>query len=740
VPAVQAVQSKFQIRNKKPYHSVYILSFTHRDQYFGTELLNILMEEYRNYLKRDHAQIAKDQLIYLEEKQEEICGKMSKAFDEYTSCLQENLKESGRLGLQQEIGEIAQDYRMISNKALALDLEWEWLSRTEADQKAFVFLDGSAVSRRVQEILSTISNLKQQRDLIELSLPSYRRAFDGEEYTSRKEELKAIRDRREAMHRLLQQVEQGCIIQERLFDPETSLEAWAARLNQSQEKEREDLAEYLTNYTRLLSMQEKILQEQIFYGSDLPSEFKGIDLATARNLFGDYNNKLDACAEAMGHLSRLREEIENYDFEISSLCAVLSDPLSQRLIAQASETLLKLKDEKHRSEKEGSRWTEELMLQKKILQGHIDQLYRIELLKFNMTQDKIAALQTLSLSCISGQISVMQEQLSDCIKDRKRSLSEERKILEGKMAQIRSQFSELPQKWRKEKWLNLRVQMGIKMVQALTDLVDSKTIASHLHHSESKPLDCATVPSAPIPPILLVKAFLGAFLAGFVSVSRSFLRAVLSGFPTSSEKLRAMRYPFLGEISSFCDGPKGEALGADLESLRQVSLLIDQPLSGKKVIGIIEGKGPDYSYALGEHLARMSLRPLLIRCDFTLKFKSQDLPGLLQVWRKEIEEPPIRKQQGYEVLLSGGYTPYGAEIIRSREFQHLLEKWKKYYDYILLISRSSLDSVESISPLSFCDKALVTVAGEPTEQLTPFLDWAYHENMCRLAFLTSGSL
>jgi len=28
------------------------------------------------------------------------------------------------------------------------------------------------------------------------------------------------------------------------------------------------------------------------------------------------------------------------------------------------------------------------------------------------------------------------------------------------------------------------------------------------------------------------------------------------------------------------------------------------------------------------------------------------------------------------------------------------------------------------------------VAGEPTEQLTPFIQWGYHEGNCRIAMIT----
>src|SRR5262249_16942595 len=157
--------------------------------------------------------------------------------------------------------------------------------------------------------------------------------------------------------------------------------------------------------------------------------------------------------------------------------------------------------------------------------------------------------------CISGQISVLQEQIFDLIKERKIAILAEKKLLEEKMADLRSQFPDLPERWRKEKWLDLKSQMGIKRVGALTDLVESKTISSHLHHVESKPLDMAALPAIPSHPGIFFKVAIMAFLAGLIAFAHSFFKTVLSGFPTSIEKLRAMRYPLSGAISPFCDGP-----------------------------------------------------------------------------------------------------------------------------------------------------------------------------------------
>jgi tyrosine-protein kinase Etk/Wzc len=673
--AVKAIRSQFRIGSVKSHESIFELRYFHRDRYFGAELLNALMEEYQKYLQKDHDQAVQEQLAYLQKRQGEICGKMSSVFDEYAEYLQSNLKESGQLGFTQEVSSASKECNALSNKIFSIDLELDRLVRMEADEKAFVPLDDTSFSRALKDTLNTISDLKLERDSIELSFPkTHCRAFN---------ELK--------------------------------------------------------HENELFSLQEKIVQEQI---QDTPCSFKGFDLTTVRTLLVDYCKKLDKISEEMSNFSRLASELSESDFEISSLSAALLDPLSQRLIVEASEIALKLKDEKHRTTKEGNRWAEELSLKKKILKKHLDQLYKIEQVKFDLVQDRMSSLQAIKLGSISGEISVLQASLADSIKERKTALLKEKKILSEKMKKFLDGLSDIPDRWRKEKWLNLKTQMAIKMVQGLTELVEAKTISSHLEHVESKPLDLATNPAVSCSPRLFLKAFFGAFLAGFAVFSRSFLRIVLKGFPSSNEKLCAMQYPVLGEISTFCDGPRVEPLQAsDLDALRQIFLFLDKIPLERKVVGIIGGIGPDYSFALAEHFSRMSLSTVVIRCDFNVQFSAEDLPGLLQVWKKvpSVCDIPLRKRQGYDYIPSGGYTPYGTEVIRSVAFKELLEKLKKDYNFVLMVLRGPLNSAGSLAPLSLCDSAIVTVSGEPTEQLTPFVDWAYHENMCRLAFLTSVS-
>ncbi len=727
-PMAESIRSQIKIVSDKLNTSLYNISFTSRDRHFCTRIVNELMHQYQRYLKKEYDQLAKEQLTYLENKQGQIYGQMEQLFDQQASYLTRNLEEKGFVGLEEEAEELLLPHRGMQNKVLQIDIELARLDQIEKEGKAVAVGGDGASSKQLNQICQKIQDLKQKRDLLELSFSSPD-AMSESSLTARKEELREIRNQRYEIDKWIEAIDKEGEIA--ALDIREGLSFWAKAFPHPQE--REDLAEYLENYARLLSLREKILQERFFYGKTAPQELEGIDLSSASSLFLQYNTKLDAAEAAMHHFERLKKEIHQPDFDLASLSSVLKDPLCQKIIGDAIGLGMQLKDEKHHSSKEAERWQEEIALQRRILSDQLEQLYKVEELNSSLIREKMDGLQKLSLDCINQQISVLYEQATDSVKAHRQALLLEKKLLEKKMGEIRKSLATvLPEKWRCEKWLKIKTEMVGKMMETVTEVVESKTISTHLHHVESKPLDRAVLPRLPLKPRLYIKSFVGAFALSFILFFFAFVRRLLKGFPLSLEKLRALHLPILGSVSAFCDGPSVETpTGPDLELLRKMALFSE----GGQVIGLVSGRGPDYSYALGENLARMSIKPILVRCDFLSKFRTEDGPGLLQMWQGEIAELPIRQGKGFDTITAGGYTPYGTELIQSQTFSHLLDLLKKKYERVYLLLRTPLSSAESIAALRLCDRAIVTISGEKMEELTPFIDWGYHENECRLTLI-----
>ncbi|OGN63466.1 MAG: hypothetical protein A3E80_05170 [Chlamydiae bacterium RIFCSPHIGHO2_12_FULL_49_9] len=744
----KGLKSDLKIAPQKASKSIYDLTFAHRDRHFAAKVLNQLMREYQNYLKRDHDQLADEQFVYLEKKQQQLYAKLDDIFQAYAAHMGSNLEKSGYFGVDDQARGLLVPHQQMFSELCAIETDLALLSETEKTGGILSFTKNEALSGA--SLWHVIHELKQQRDLIEVSGRGKEKGLSFDEKVAfRSKELQELRQERALLERFLASVDS----REALFPGELAslsilnhspteffsshLTSWIERVQKSGEsKAKEDLVLYIENCMRLLSVRENMLQERLLHGGE-ETELDGIDLHTARALFAEYNAKLDAAKAQIKLYTDLKNEIPRPDFELSSLSSLLKDPLSQKLIVSAGEAALHIKNEKYRSSKEEERGKEEISLHKSVLASHLDQLLRVEEIHASVIRDKMEALQRTSLDCINQQISAYYEQAKDSLIDRREALLQKKAVLQMKMQDIQTIASDLPERWKLERWLEVRTRMNSKIMEMFTELVESKTISHHLHHVESKPLDLAIVPKVPNPTQIRWMAFMGAFAAVFGTFFFSLIRTVFKGFPSSFEKLQAMGLPILGKISSFCDGPLAEApTGPDLDLLRKLSLFLKNKGAGK-VVSLISGSGPNYSYALGEHLSLMSYKSIVLRCDFSVKCKSGEIPGLYQVWKREASELPIRKGKGFDWIPSGGFTPYGTELIQSHEFIELIGSLKKTYDWIFLYVKAPLDSAESLAPLRLSDKAIVTVSGEPTEQLTLFADWAYSENRCRLTFLAA---
>ncbi|PIS02287.1 MAG: hypothetical protein COT85_05845 [Chlamydiae bacterium CG10_big_fil_rev_8_21_14_0_10_42_34] len=726
--AASSISGAIKMKSDAENGSIINISINNRDRYLAAQIVNELMAQYQAHLKREYDHIANEQISYLEKKQGEIFGKMKHLFDKYAVYLSKNLEQNGALGIKQESRGLLGTHEEMMAKLLSIDVELSRLSQFEKGGKLLAFADGGEFSKSFNQIYQKIQDFKQERDLIDLSLCQ----VNEQALESRRDELKEIRGQRMAVEQMAELVACGGEISS--FDLNPALCQWAKSVHNPEE--REDFTEYLQNFSRLLSMREKMLQERFFYGNEPAAELEGLNLDSAKALFLEYNSKLDAAEANMRYFKKFKDEIQSPDFDLASLSSVLKDPLCQKVISDASSLGLQLKDKKHLSEKEEIRWKDEISLHRKILAAHLDQLYIVEELNGALIREKISALQRISLDCINGQISTLYEQAADAIKEHKQALLLEKSLLEEKVAKIRSILSlVLPEKWKQEKWLGIKTGLVSKGMEKVTEIVETKAITNLLHHVESKPLDMALIPSIPQKPRLYLLTFVGALMLPLLVFSFAFIKQLLKGFPVTLEKLRALRLSVLGEISSFCDGPSVEPLkGLDLEILRQIALFI----KGGKVVGLIGGSGPDYSFALGENLARMNIKSIVVRCDFHANFRPVNTPGLLQLCDGELKDLPIRKSKGFDYITAGGYSPYGAEIIQSLKFNELIENLKKKYDLVFLLFRAPLCHTESVAALDLCDKAVVTVGKEQTEELTPFVNWAYHDNGCRLTFITQS--
>lgn len=735
IEAAEALRNSLSISPDKVNRSICLLSLAHRNRHLAAQLLNALMIEYQNYLKEEHDRVAEAQLAFLVKRQDGLYVMLQKTLDEHMDYLRGNFKKGGFLSLEEEMKLLSDPHADLYRNAFRTDFALELIDRSLYGEKEAEDL----YDTNINDLQMAIFSLESQRDLLRASLAlteTEENHFGAEqkETTSLERVRSDLWQTKAALSNLESELPFSLDL---CLDPNKMVQSWAKRIGEGI-GEKSDLELYLRNLVRLYSVQEKILCERQFQKRRFP-EFDGIDLSAAESLLAASRQQLDRSRESIEKHRHFSKKLEDSAFEIASLNAVFNDAVSQNLLRRAAEIHLALSDGESHSGKETERYLREMNLQRRILAEHLKQMAEMEEMLALLSQDKIAALQQVSVDRMQHQISVNEEKIADLLKQKEGALVVRKDLLQKKMGELRLQMaSSLPEKWRVEHLLQFKSEMGRKMMESIGQLVESKTIGHHLHHVESKPLDRALSPMAPQKPKYTLFIAAGALLGAFGVFILSFFRKLYSGFPATLETLQALRYPVSGAISFAADGPSPTPIDErDLETLRKWILTIDQPPIGR-TLSLLGSKGPDYSHALAELLSQSGRRVLLIRCDFASPCKETDRPGLLQALENPAGSPPIQQKKGYSFLPTGGTTRYGTERIASPQFSRLLELLHPSFDHILLYSRGELASAETEALLRISDKAAATIAGESIEVLTPLVRWAYHEERTRLTFFVSS--
>lgn len=715
-----SLRKKISIVPQKTSSSLYDLSYKTRDRVQGALLLNQLTEEFQIHLKKEHDLLAEKQLAYLAKRKFELSSQLELDLQERASHMSEQLQEKGFLNASQQFEVFLEPHNKMMNELFAIDLELQQL------EKEGPFLENSPLCRSLYEKKEQLKNLFQQRDLLEISISKTPFA-SAESFQIIEKELEEIRARKQKIEVYLQDFS---------WSPDLMVSAWAEKLKPSDldETQKKEIQDYLAGRSRLLSFREKILSERLLYKGAFPSEFEGIDWETSRTLYREYTHLLDETERKISSLTDTLLKMSLQDRELGCFSAMLKDPLSQHLIASANTLYLQLKERKYCSAKEEIRWQEDLELQKKLLKEHIEQMLEIERTHLELMREKLFTLQQVGLDCIHQQISLLEEHIREEMESRRKELLQEKLHLQKKMEEVRLQFAALPETWAEEQLFSFKSQADQKIMEAIAQLVETKSIGHHLHQVGSRAIDPAILPILPDSPHALLILLIGMFASSGSYFLIHFLRHSARGFPMTAAKLKALDLPFSGELSSGACHTKLENLfQEDLDTLRCLASFIDSA-SGPTVVGLL-GKGADFSQNLAELGAQMGKKICMIDARFSNA--KMDSLGLLQFLDSTVAKLPVQQLGSVDYLPSGGYTPFGAEKLQSERIFLLLEELKKHYDWIFFINSASLGSAESKTFLKICDRVAISLRGEQIDLLTPFISWAYDKEYCRLTFVAS---
>lgn len=746
----------FQVDFVKNDKNLLKITYAHRDRQLATEFVNTVMEEYQAFLKAHHQKVAFKQLDYLGLRRDQLTQHLTGLMQNHADYLSKDLYGAGFIDSPREMEFLARAQHEYKQKLLVNDLEIKRLESIEPSKYVYYdrYSDTEGHSSTINAALTEMRNLKQHRDALEIDQQKKALKYGTDLQRSFEQQLTELREvqrDQEELQAIAAHYEQGTLPPAHLklfHDNRFLLKGWFDRLQRAQTDNQEDWLKakesfqfYLANLKRLLDVHEHILQERLTHHQNPSGEYQGINLEVATNLYLEYSRQVVELEGKIRQILFFIHQMENPDFEVTSLSAGLTDPVSSEMIRKASVLVLNLKDQNNQSTREQERIKTELQLQRTFLTLHLQQSVDLMELNKKLLDERIFALQNVSLELINQRVSLLDKNLQDYVQSRLHDLYQQRDLMKGHLKSIYDEMATLPRKWVAEKLIDQELSTNRLIVEEIAKLVETKNISHNLEVMQSAPVDVALPPVHPITPRVFFLGFLGFMFGGVIGSGLAIGKTIRRGIEASLDNLKLMGYHVSGKLTSPLHVNGSQQLrGDNLETLRRLQAYVDNPLlagqSQAQLLLLLEGKGPHYAPDLADLFLKRGRRVLTIDLDFT-ESHAEDVPGLLQYLQGEIKHPSIQKDEHGDKMTAGGASQFVMELMSSSAFQELLEQLKPHYEWILVASRAMPCSAEAEGLAPLFPFMGVTLQREKIEELNFYYQLA-EQGSHKLSFILAS--
>lgn len=583
------------------------IRFRSDDRYLAVAYVNRLMSLYQDYIDKEHKQMISTQLNYLQKRQNEVYQTLKDKMHHYAQTLSEDFTHLGFTDTERAMEFLASHQHAFKTKQFSIGME---IQRLEAVQhqgkKALDSLIGVIDNPFINKLLLDIRELKQQYDAVHVAfntatplLKNYNDSFENNLAT-----LAQLSKAKEEAQNLIAQLEQGSIptsIPSSLAHPDYMVEAWQTKLQQEPDSEIKDkFLNYLGNLIHHFKVYSKTLEENLSHHQSIAPELQGINLNIANEMFLSYSKETNALESQVLQYDFIIDQLQKPEFELSSLSAILNDPISREISNNASNLALALNDKGNRTDKEIARLQEELKLQRKFLTLHLKQSRELLSIKINLLLDKIQAIRQTTLSIIQQNLAMAENQIQDQIHSRIGNLKQELALITKQQEDLQKEMATLPKKWVSEQLINQHMEMHRQMNREITHLVESKNISSNLEIMQSAPVDVAIPPLLPDSPRFLMFTLLGTFVGFFLMISGTLIFAIAKGVPASDESLRLIGLQVAGSLKDPQTLPRATAMMLlASKPKRQQTVLVTElgrKTSAEKIFQFLRSQGKDPAF------------------------------------------------------------------------------------------------------------------------------------------------
>ncbi len=545
------------ILTDKDDQTVLRIRYRNENRHRAVAFVNTLMQLYQEHIDTDHKKMMATQITYLQKRQNEVFQTLQSKMRTYAETLSDDFSKLGFIDSQKAMEFLAANQHGIKNKQYAINLELHRLEKFQSEGKSGMeSLFGVVESPFINKLLAEIRELKQQYDSVQVALSisdDSKKAHQTKAFEENVATLARLSQCKDDACSLLAMLEEGEVpktLPGSLASPDLMVETWHAKLVREPSKDlQERFQSYLKNLVHHFEVYSKAVEENLAHQQGPAPEMQGMTLGLVNDLFMNYSREVSSLEGQIEQYSFIIDQLQQPGFELSSLSAILNDPISRDIANNASSVALAINDKGNRTEKELLRLQEELKLQRKFLSLHLQQTKELLQIKLNLLQDKIQAARLTTLAVIQQMVGIAENQIAEQVRSRKNQLHQELALLEKQQEDLQKQMSTLPKQWVNEQLIHQHMEMHRQMGREITSLVESKNISSNLEIMQSAPVDIAIAPLHPDSPRLLFFTFFSAFIGLFMTAAWTLVRALGKGIPVSGESLRYAGLQVAGDLS-----------------------------------------------------------------------------------------------------------------------------------------------------------------------------------------------
>lgn len=687
---IKSITKQFKILVRKEEKKILELKFKHPDNYLAATFLNEHIKSYKDYLLKEYQEISKEQLSYLNVRQQAIHGTLDNTLQAYSRYIKDDFQDSHFVGLSTELKSLEDKKHEYMRKLFETETKKTRLKELglaevglAKEESSKMYLD---LKRREKELAMDLLFDPTKQNILETRPDSFILSF----------------------------------LKQKTFEADETLGKLQNAAKPSQElddlkRRKEELTlaigkkEQLDDIYKLASLKEKILEKE--YAGPSVESFRGLSLKTLDDLYLATLNEKERLSQKELKLKLILDKLQNQTLEISSLNLLTEESLDKNLLLSLSELNHKLRDKENLMSKDIERIQTKLSQDFDRLQKHLEHEYLVIEKEKEHLDHKLNLLKHSQLNQMNQQIVLLEDEQRQTLAKEFSSLEKEKSFYQGKLDEILQATKHVPEKWLKETKLQFDLSLILNMLEGVSKLAESKIIDHHLVSIESKAIDRAIIPWKPKSNYALLIALAVAFVSSVLFLAFRLKKGISSGLALT-----------IGSLSE-----RGFITLQSANQKNQYRKIKNMLILEKRVKALFLGKSSELFVKETAKLLEKTSEDVLI---INLKIDQSGQNGLTEYLLGEQDVCPKIKGSEFDEIRLGKFHEHMPELLQNPKFLSLIQTLSKTYGKILFCSEESLNGfiAPSLSPIA--SHIVIELDGETLDDLYPFVNQGFQNKLC----------